>query len=400
MSLNDPANLVERIPELEVLAAEPRIRKAIGTGDPFKVYRAIVWAKWFRRLPEHQQTLDALVRQRRLFAKALNGTPALGSVNGIGFSFVGRSEKEADGTFIAKHAFVVFFLIPVIPLRSYLVQKVGGSLFSSQWQIYARVPSGIIGLVYSRALAAVIGLSVIAGIFASIERSRTQDIYVVNGFDVPVDVVLDHQARTIAPLTSERIHVKAGQVDGTATAKGVKVDTFSQKVASSSAYSVWNVAGAAPLFREEVSYYKDTSAKAPAEVEDTVYCGQKFVEVSGVDDAFTAPPKSVSMRKHTDHVTRIHLDVARPDGQAGYVSCMNYLASHKQAKLAARFVELEAELKGWDSETTGYAMLAAAAGSKADAARVAHRAMDAKPDDVAFHKQIGEYAAAIARKQD
>lgn len=400
MSLNDPAHLVERIPELEALAAEPRIRKAIETGDSFKVYRAIVWAKWFRRLPEHQQTLNTLVRHRRLFAKPLNGTPALGSINSVGFGFVGRSEKEADGTFIAKHAFVVLYIIPIIPLRSYLVEKVGGSLFSSQWQIYARVPSGIIGLVYSRTLAAMIGISVIAGIVGGIERSRTKDIYVVNGFDVPVDVVLDGQARTVAPFANERIHVKAGQVEGKATAKGVTLDTFSQQVASSSNHSVWNVAGAAPLFREAVPYYKQAPAKPPAEAEDTVYCGQKFVEVDGVDDAFTTPPQSVSMSKHTDKVIRTHLDVARVDGQAGYMSCMHYLASHKQGKLAARFMELEAELKGWDNEATAYAMLAAADNSKADAARVARRALDAKPDDVAFHKQIGEYAAAIARKQD
>ena len=57
MSLKDPANLVQRIPELEVLAADPKIRRAIETGDPFKVYRALGWAKWLKRLPEERDTL-------------------------------------------------------------------------------------------------------------------------------------------------------------------------------------------------------------------------------------------------------------------------------------------------------------------------------------------------------
>jgi hypothetical protein len=396
MALSDPANLVERIPELEVLAADPKILKAIETGDPFKVYRAIVWAKWFRRLPAHQETLDALVRQRRLFAKPLNGSPWLGSLNGIGFSFVGRSEKEGDGSFIAKHAFVFFFFIPIIPLRSYLVKKVGSSLFSSQWQVYARVPSGIVGLVYSRALAALIGLSVIAGIFGSIERARSQDIYVINGFDVPLNVVLDGHARTVAPLGNERIHVKTGPVQGSATANGVKIDTFNRQVASSPAYSVWNVAGAAPLFREEVAYYKDKPATPPEQADAVVYCGQDFVEIPGVDYAFTASPDSVSMGKHTDRATRTRIDVARPDGQAGYLSCLHYLTAHKQGQRAAGFMEAAAELKGWDGETTRMAMLTAAANSKAEAARIGHRALDAKPDDAAFHKLVGEFAATIA----
>lgn len=387
MSMKDPANLLQRIPELEVLAVDPKIRRAIETGDPFKVYRALVLAKWFKRLPPHQDTLKVLVRHRRLFAKPLNGSPALGTINTIGFSFVGSSESEPDGTHIAMHAFVILQFIPVIPLRSYLVRKVDSSLLSSQWNIFARVPSGMAGWLYSRSLALGLVTLVGWGAVGSIIKSRTQDVLVVNGLDVPVNVELDGTQRTIAPMGRDTITVKTGDVHGKASAKGVVVDTLQQKIASSSGTTMWNIAGAAPVFQEQVMYYKHQPTSAPAQPEPTAYCGQRFVELPHVDDPFTAPPQSVSMGKHADQVARSHLDIAKADGQPGYLSCVYYLAARDEMKNAARFLEAEAELKGWDSGTTAMAMAAAAAASNAEAIRVAQRALRVHPDDIQLHRQ-------------
>jgi hypothetical protein len=387
MSLKDPANLLQRIPELEVLAADPKIRRAIETGDPFKVYRALALAKWFKRLPAHQDTLKVLVRHRRLFAKPLNGSPALGTLNTVGFSFVGSSESEPDGTHIAMHAFVVLQFIPIIPLRSYLVRKVDSSLLSSKWNIFARVPSSMAGWLYSRSLALGLVALVGWGAVGSIIKSRTQDVLVVNGLDVPVNVELDGTQRTIAPLGRDTITVKTGEVHGKASAKGVVVDTLQQKIASSSSTTMWNIAGAAPVFEEQVAYYRHQPSSAATQPEPTVYCGQRFVELPHVDDPFTAPPQSVSMGKHTDQVVRTHLDIAKADSQPGYLSCMYYLAGRDGMKSAARFLEAEAELKGWDSGTTGLALAAAAAASNAEAIRVAQRALRVHPDDILLHRQ-------------
>jgi hypothetical protein len=389
MSLKDPANLLQRIPELEVLAVDPKIRRAIETGDSFKVYRALALAKWFKRLPAHQDMLKVLVRHRRLFAKPLNGSPALGTLNTVGFSFVGSSESEPDGTHIAMHAFVVLQFIPVIPLRSYLVRKVDSSLMSSKWNIFARVPSSMAGWLYSRTLALGLVALVGSGAVGSIIKSRTQDVLVVNGLDVAVNVELDGKQLTIAPMGRDTITVKTGDVHGKASAKGVVVDTLQQKIASSSSTTMWSIAGAAPVFHEQVTYYKHqpASASAATQPEPAVYCGQRFVELPRVDDPFTAPPQSVSMSKHTDQVVRTHLDIARTDSQPGYLSCMYYLAAHDGMKNAARFLEAEAELKGWDSDTTAMALSAASAASNAEAIRVAQRALRVHPDDVLLHRR-------------
>lgn len=387
MSVSDPAQLLQRIPELEALATDPKIRRAIETGDPFKVYRALVWAKWLRRLPAHRTVLDALVRQRRLFAKPLNGNPALGSINSVGFGFVGQSEKEPDGTHIALHAFVVLYILPIIPLNSYLVQKTDSSFFSSQWRIFARVPASMFGWLYARGLA--LGLVGLVGWGAvnSYYKSVTQDVMVVNGFEVPVNVVLNGKQQTIAPQGHATITVDVGDLEGKATAKqGVVIDTLKRTITSQGGYSIWNIAGAAPLFRETVPYFKVKPATLPAEPEPTVYCGQRYIEVGGVDDAFTEPPQTVSMSKYEDRVNRVHLDIAKTPGQSGINTCNYYLFSRDKADQATGFLEAAAELGGWEYAATNLAMFAAGKKSSAEAIRIAQRALKVKPDDVRLHR--------------
>ncbi len=40
----DPADLLQRIPELEPLCADRWVRRAVASGNPLKVYRALFWA--------------------------------------------------------------------------------------------------------------------------------------------------------------------------------------------------------------------------------------------------------------------------------------------------------------------------------------------------------------------
>ncbi len=39
--IQDPAGLLERLPELEPLCQDARVRAAVEAGDPFKVYRVL-----------------------------------------------------------------------------------------------------------------------------------------------------------------------------------------------------------------------------------------------------------------------------------------------------------------------------------------------------------------------
>jgi hypothetical protein len=165
MSISDPSRIMQRIPELHALLEDGKIRHAIESGDPFKVYRALVLAKIFDRLPKRFALLKKLTSERRLFARPLKGTPFLGTINSIGFSFVGRSERDDEDYFIALHAFVIGYVIPIIPFGAYVVQKNG-----STWTIFARAPLSIWGWLYTRGLALALVLLVLGGAAGSVGR--------------------------------------------------------------------------------------------------------------------------------------------------------------------------------------------------------------------------------------
>src|SRR5215469_13256599 len=113
--IRDPAGLLQRISELEPLCEEPRIRRAVETGNPFKVYRALVIARLLRRAPAQRATLDLLLRHRRLFARPIGRTPWLATYNGFGATFLGNAEKDADGSYVTGHYLVAFLAIPLFP---------------------------------------------------------------------------------------------------------------------------------------------------------------------------------------------------------------------------------------------------------------------------------------------
>jgi hypothetical protein len=141
-ALHDPAGLLAHIAELEPLCADPLVRRAVASGDPFRVYRALWWARATFRLRAHRATLRALLRTRRAFAKPVKaGHLSLGMVGGVGIDLVGRAEREDDGTLIKTRALELAG-IPLFPLGAYLVrtQTRFGELVSATY--YARVPLG------------------------------------------------------------------------------------------------------------------------------------------------------------------------------------------------------------------------------------------------------------------
>ncbi len=389
MTFSDPAELLQRIPELEPLAADPGIRKAIATGDPFKVYRALFWAKWLRRLPQHRRSLDHLLGQRRLFAKPLKGSPVLGSLNSIGFGFVGESERDGDGTHIALHAFVALFVVPLLPLGSYLVQKAGSSGLSSQWRIFARVPmSGQLWL-YTRALA--VGALALIGFggYSAIHSSDHQEVIVVNGFDKPLKIVLDGQTGTVPPQERIAIDVRTGKVEGLAQlADGTEIERFAQDVHADADHAVWNVAGLAPMFQETIAYYAEgQSPPTDEESQGSIHCGDSYFELGRVDYAFEEPPQTISMGRGETRVERTRLDMLKPEGgMKPSEMCLNYAMGQKSlAKFAPMFTALAAN-KGWDPSMTSLAVMSLRESAPDKALAFARKLRDARPGDIEIQR--------------
>ena len=386
MAISDPAELLQRIPELEPLAADPAIRKAIATGDAFKVYRALFWAKWLRRLPQQQSTLDHLLGQRRLFAKPLKGSPALGSLNSIGFGFVGESERDSEGTYVALHAFVALFVLPLLPLGSYLVQKVGSGGLSSQWRIFARVPMGGALWLYTRGLAlAALGL-IGFGAYSAIHSSDHQEVLVVNGFDKPLKITLGGQSRTVEPQQRLAIDVETGKVKGLAQlADGTEIERFEQDVHADADHAIWNVAGVAPVFEGTVVYFPEgqTPPSADQEPEGSLHCGDSYFELGRIDYAFEEPPASISMGRGEQRAERTQLGLLEPQaGMKPVDMCANYaMGQNSMGKFGGMFTAL-ATANGWDPMMTSLAMVSLRDSAPEKALVLARKLRDKQPDDV------------------
>ncbi|MCU6435710.1 hypothetical protein LPB67_18180 [Undibacterium sp. Jales W-56] len=400
MSIADPAQLLQRVPELQALIDDPRISRAIESGDTFKVYRALVLAKLFRRLPQHSDVLRLLTSERRLFAKPLKGKPSLGSINSVGFGFIGKAETDLDDSYIALHAFVIFFVIPLVPLGAYVVKSTG----TRQWQIYARAPLGILGWLYTRGLALSAVVLVLSGAAHSYHESHTQDLMVLNGFDAPLTIHFDHQTMQLAPQARATVNLKTGRVHGVATAaqSGV-IDTLDETLNSSDRYTIWNIAGAAPLVQNTIVYSKTAPGNPDAGGAQTVYCGKRFLELDNIKYAFEEPPGSISMSKHQTSVSVNHLSIVSNDDTPGVLACMSYAFDRGHEKDMAKAAEALALLHDWEMRYANNAIVAAQAVSRSEGLRVAERMMQARPGQVAYERmaqnirdEAGQHAALLA----
>ena len=384
MAISDPSHILQRIPELHALTDDAKIRHAIESGDPFKVYRALVLAKLFNRLPADIVLLRQLTAERRLFARPLKSSPTLGTINSVGFSFVGNAETDAEGYYIALHAFVILFAIPLIPFGAYVVQSTG----ANSWRIYARAPLGIFGWLYTRGLALALVLLVLAGAAGSLNRNHYQELTILNGFKIPLNVSIDQQTVVVPAQGKIVLTVKTGIMNGVATSRETgEIDHFTETLQRSSRYSIWNIAGAAPLIRGTVVYQAKTrtGANTADAADDTnIYCGTRFIEFGFIDYAFTEPPKTISTKQTSGSISRTRLDVINESQRSQLKLCSDYLFEHGQEKLLAKALEVEAQLQNWDLSATGQALAAAKKVSPAEALRLVNRARDAHPDDITW----------------
>ncbi|MFZ6735589.1 hypothetical protein ACO0LG_26965 [Undibacterium sp. Ji42W] len=385
MSISDPANLFQRVPELRAFSDDPKISRAIESGDPFKVYRSLVLARLFRRLPQHKHVLKELTSERRLFAKPLKGTPSMGTVNSVGFSFVGESERDSDGSHIALHAFVILFGIPLLPLGSYVVRSTG----DRQWQIYARAPLGIMGWLYTRGLALALVIMVLTGAAASYHEASTQNLTILNGFEIPVTVKIGEQTLTVAAQGRATVTLPVGHLRGDASAsKAGIIDTYDQTLESNDIFNIWNIAGAAPLVENTIIYSKVKQTDPGQPGSQTVHCGKRLLGFSNIQHLFTEPPQTVSMSKYQNTVTAKQLTVVSQADTPGVMSCLSYAFEHGQEKDMLGAMEAYAAIKDWEERPTEIALYVARSISSAEALRLSRRVLKAHPENVMLERSI------------
>lgn len=398
--IQDPAGLVQRIPELKPLCEDPGVLHAVERGDPFRLYRALLWVRWLGRLRSHREVIDALLSQRRLFARPIKGSLWLGTVNGFGATLLGDAEPDSqDGTHIATHCLVALFVIPLLPLGAYVVRPASNShALRRGWTIFARVPLGPLPWLWSRTLALAVMALVVFGAGKAFLASRYQDVRVLNGFDQPLSVELAGVTRKVQPRDMIVLSsIPVGRQKGRAVSEeGVEVDTIELDVSTGLDVLAWNVAGAAPLYRENVSYGPETK-NAPPPNKPTFYCGRKELSLRGVDYAFREPPSSLEVSDSNSRTTRSYVGVAHQDDSSDPV-CLTVLAMEDRLEAAAQFLEMFARMSHWELKATNRAVqVAMRKTSPQDALRIAKAAVQARPEDVELQRMyqwVGERAGS------
>ena len=284
----DPAGLLQRMPELERIATEDgSVRAALGSGDPFKVYRALRWGSWTGRLSSHRELVKELLGNRRLFARPLNGTPGLFTLNSFGLGFVGEVERQQDGTYITGHYVVMLFKLPLLPLGAYVV---GPGDTTNSYRIHARVPMGAFTWAWSRAAALAAAVLVASAAWGAFQNSRFATVTVANGFKKPLQVEVGGQKATLAPNTTQALTVPVGEQPARALVEGVVVEDSPINVLSGQDAFIWNVGGVAPLFKIYIDYYAVEPA-FPGTPRFAYYCGRRVIAERNIDFFFREPQR-------------------------------------------------------------------------------------------------------------
>jgi hypothetical protein len=397
--IQDPSGILTRVPELETLAHLPSIRRAIESGNPFRVYRALLWVRVLNGAGTHAATVKALLANRRLFARPLSGSPWLGTFNSVGATFVGESERDTDGTWIATHALVIGFLLPLVPFGAYVVRKVEDNGVRSSWNIFARVPLGPFFWLWNRVAAVGAIASVLVAGAGALHAARYQKVRVINGFSAPAQVSIGNATTTVPGASDAVIEVPTGRHAARAIAGDIVLDALDLDVTPGADVFAWNIAGAAPVYSGEVVYQAAASKANGPDPAPRIYCAQRVVVLRSVDYAFRPPERTMSVPKDTGRRVMTHAGYVRGEN-GGPRSCASILARENRMREALPFLETEARLSRWDAESTYLALHAARAVSPEETLRVARAARDARPDDVEAQRRYQWTAEAAGRQAE
>jgi hypothetical protein len=398
MSLSDPSHLLERIPELHALTGDQRIRRAIESGNSFKLYRTLIVSRLLRRIPEHDELLRHLIGNRRWFANPIEQgerVPSMFNFKSFGFGLRASSPKELDNSYLALRTLVMFNL-PIMPLGAYVVKQTA----PRKWEIFARAPLSFAEWLYTQTLK--VGATVVAalGLGLVMHHYFSHELLIVNGFDVPVIVEIDHQTIRLAAQSKIAIALNSGPVKGEAhteirakSGKADPVDSFDHVFSPERNYRVWNIAGAAPIVVQPVEYHRNATMHIEEQEEASILCGKRYIELANVKYAFAPLPKEYKMKGSEDRITINHVSIKNEATEndstlRGVQFCIPYTFDRGLMADRAKMLEVQAALHDWDLGYSTAALSAAQSVSNKEAMRVAKRITETIPDDVMVERMI------------
>lgn len=392
----DPAGLLERAPELgNVADSVPSVAVALERGDPHRVYRALWWARLLGKVGALRPVVDELLRHRRLFVAPAKRTPVLTTINGVGASVYGSADADADGTYVKTHFLTVVF-VPLFPLAQYLVADAEEGGKKQGWYFIGKLPMSWPIWLWNRLVVLGVFGALAGAAYQAVWAARHNDVHFVNALpravtariaDAELSVPAGGRVAVSVPAGRHAVSVKA--------AGGAEIETGELDVEGGTDVFVWNVAGAAPLYRAAVFYVAD-GGKQP-EDKPTVYCGERNIRTPRPDYLFQVPPSSIKMSKSQKVARRDQLDL----DEGGARACAGYLMSRPRPKLKSSLALARALLLvddgGLDSLNTGVSLMRAA--GAADEALVAARTAVGKHQNSIDHHRLYQTLAQASGQQ-
>ncbi len=246
------------------------------------------------RKRRQQQYLDDVY----LWLEPLDKAPTMHTINGIGTTLYGNYKPNEDGVHIATLWFVFVFL-PVFPLAAYVVRKAGGN----SWNFYAKAPLPPFARFWRLGFA---GLAVAAGVAIAAQVAWDKahvELWVYNGFDLPVEVTVGDDHYSLDPHRVVRAgNYPVGVVPITATPQGWAVpleQTDANLDLLGDDELLYNVASRASLVRSWVVYGPGSTR------DDDLLGSQAFVGVGNVDYLLRDPPESKSVKEGSSIVDEV-----------------------------------------------------------------------------------------------
>jgi len=135
------------------------------------------------------------------------------------------------------------------------------------------------------------------------------------------------------------------------------------------------------LVFETVNYYKSVPAN-PAPNPQTIYCGQRNIELGPIDFEFVEPARTVSMDQYTTQVSKTYLDLYHDKKRKATELCLTYLMSRNQSAQIEPLTTAMAKLSDWDLGFTSNAVYFASTTSINDGVKLATQAATANPQNI------------------
>ena len=384
------------------LIQDRKVHAAILAGRWDHLYSLFQSAAKTKRPPVERRALATVLRNRRLFVTEDGGVPQLFTFHGFGTALRGAHERDAtDGTYLAT-LFLVFFWIPIWPIRQVLASTAdhGG------WYVHGRVP-----LSNGRKLwrgAALVGGAAIVLLIAGLiwKRQSTDEVHFLNRLDFAVTVEMGGEKIALPPSAHVTRKFDAGPYHVTVRdPEGAAIEEQAVEVPGGHDVVAYNVLGAAPLYRTRVLY--TTNEKLQEEYDNSndyrTLAGRTWVTLRHIDHAWKESPDEITMYRGEATTLRSQVDV--DDG--GWRAAAGLLAAEEkwdEAAALARKVAL-ARPRDVDAVDSAYRWNA----DRDDPAvllELVERGLEAAPESMqahrlyqVHHQEAGRLAEILPRYQ-